>query len=80
MKLFVILLLGCILGFTKATLVNEEVTRVIDLKSHLVRVITKVTLKNTGEKSLSRFQFVLDPKHSGDLASILFTQVNFLFD
>ncbi|XP_078488301.1 dolichyl-diphosphooligosaccharide--protein glycosyltransferase subunit 1-like [Ciona intestinalis] len=59
-----------IAAIASATLVNEEVSRVIDLKSHLVKVTTTVTLKNTGNSAVSNFQFTVDPTHVKQLAYI----------
>jgi len=73
MRLFLCLLVA-FLAFARATLVNDEVQRTIDLRSHLVSVATKVTLKNTGDKSVSRFTFQVDPKHASELNYISFTQ------
>merc|ERR1719206_1180391 len=70
----VLCLLAAFLAVTRATLVNDEVQRTIDLRSHLVTVATKVTLKNTGDKSVSRFTFQVDPKHASELNYISFTQ------
>ena len=75
MRLF-LCLLAAFLAVAGATLVNDEVQRTIDLRSHLVSVVTKVTLKNTGDKSVSRFTFQVDPKHASELNYISFTQVN----
>merc|ERR1719206_369979 len=73
MRLF-LCLLAAVLAVAGATLVNDEVQRTIDLRSHLVTVATKVTLKNTGDKSVSRFTFQVDPKHASELNYISFTQ------
>merc|ERR1719513_109057 len=73
MRLF-LCLLAAFLAVAGATLVNDEVQRTIDLRSHLVTVATKVTLKNTGDKSVSRFTFQVDPKHASELNYISFTQ------
>jgi len=53
-----------------ATLINEEVVREIDLKSHLVKVTTTITLKNGGDSAVSSFQFAVDPSHASELAHI----------
>jgi oligosaccharyltransferase complex subunit alpha (ribophorin I) len=55
---------------TDASLVNEEVSREIDLKSHLVKIATTITLKNTGDDAVTSFNFAIDPSHASDLAHI----------
>ena len=76
MRLF-LCLLPALLAFAGATLVNDDVQRTVDLRSHLVTVVSKVTIKNTGDKSVSRFTFQVDPNHAANLNYISFTQVNF---
>lgn len=60
---------------SNANLVNEEVSRNIDLKTHLVKVTTSVTLRNDGTAPLPAFQFVVDPSHAKQLAHIQVTEV-----
>ncbi|XP_076812550.1 dolichyl-diphosphooligosaccharide--protein glycosyltransferase subunit 1-like [Clavelina lepadiformis] len=58
-----------------AELINEDVNRVIDLRSHLVKVTTTVTLRNRGGP-VSEFKFIVDPTHNKQLAHISFTQAD----
>ena len=59
-----------------ATLINEEVSREIDLKSHLVKITTTITLKNGGDSAVSSFQFAVDPSHASELAHISASSVS----
>ena len=63
------------LNICNAELVNEEVTRVIDLQTHLVKVTTTVTLKNGQGSAISSFRFTVDPSHAKQLAYISFVKV-----
>nr|CAB3265738.1 dolichyl-diphosphooligosaccharide--protein glycosyltransferase subunit 1-like [Phallusia mammillata] len=71
-KLTLILLLGATIA--NATLINEEVSRVIDLKAHLVKISTTVTLKNDGASSVSSFEYSVEPSHAKQLAYISVSQ------
>ena len=64
------------LGFCCAELINEEVTRVIDLQTHLVKVTSTVVLKNGQGGSATTFQYTVDPSHAKQLAYISFSKVS----
>ena len=61
--------------FVRSDLINEEVTRVIDLQSHLVKVTTTILLRNDGSPE-STFRYTVDPSHAKHLAHIQFYKVN----
>uniref|UniRef100_H2Z4F8 Dolichyl-diphosphooligosaccharide--protein glycosyltransferase subunit 1 n=1 Tax=Ciona savignyi TaxID=51511 RepID=H2Z4F8_CIOSA len=69
-KSLVSVLILTFVATSTATLVNEDVNRVINLKSHLVKVTTTVVLKNTGTSPVSAFVFNVDPSHIKELAYI----------
>ena len=68
-------LIALLLALADASLVNEEVSREIDLKSHLVKIATTITLKNDGDSAVVSFDFAVDPTHASELAHISASQV-----
>jgi len=75
MKFLSVLLIAVTVAFPINGLINEEVSRVIDLKANIVKVSTSVTLKNDGDSPVSSFDYVVDPIHSKNLAYISIGQV-----
>ena len=73
--MFRILFLLVGLSLCCAELVNEEVVRLIDLQTHLVKITTTVTLKNDQSGSVSTFRYTVDPSHAKQLAYISFSKV-----
>jgi len=67
-------LIALLLALADASLVNEEVSREIDLKSHLVKIATTITLKNDGDSAVISFDFAVDPTHASELAHISASQ------
>lgn len=76
MNLINLFVVGCLFVYSSAELVNEDVNRVIDLRSHLVKVTTTVTLKNDKSGPVTTFRFTVDPSHAKQLAYIAFSKVN----
>lgn len=69
--------LSLVVFVTDASLINEEVSREIDLKSHLVKISTTITLKNTGDDAVTSFNFAVDPSHASELAHISASSVSY---
>ena len=80
MSILKLLVIAVLLACVTAELVNEDVTRVIDLRTHLVKVTTTVILKNDKSGPVSTFRFTVDPSHAKHLAYIAFTKVGSLID
>ena len=78
-SLLVALLASCVAGkdVINSNLVNREVTRHIDLRTHVAHVSTSFSLENTGAQPASSFHYAIDPAHAKTVAHISAT-VSFL--
>lgn len=63
-------LLVAIVHASTGTFVNTEVERNIDLNSHLVKIKTKLTIRNDGNSPASTYQVAIDPVHAERLSFI----------
>ena len=53
-----------------ADLVNEEVTRKVDLTTQVAKYATSIVLKNSGPAAAREFVFAVEPSLAGHLAII----------
>ena len=52
---------------SNADILNSKVERVIDLSSHLAKVITVITVENKGKSALSSYTFVIEPNQADNI-------------
>lgn len=69
-NLFVLVSFALLLHLCSGTLVNVEVSRSIDLKTHLAKISSFVTLRNDGPSAAKEFEVVVDPSNADKLAYI----------
>lgn len=54
-----------------SALVNKDVQRKVDLTSSLARVISDITLENTGSSNVASFVLAVEPFHSESVSSVV---------
>ena len=67
---FVVLLSFLAYPFVRGELVNEQVTRKIDITTQVAKYTTTVVVKNSGSSPEKEFVYVIEPQLSGRLAYI----------
>lgn len=63
------------LHMAHGALVNSDVTRTVDLKTHIVKISSSVTMRNDGPSSVSKFEIQVEPEHLDNLAYVEVTLV-----
>lgn len=58
-KCFLILI--CLLEWTEAVIVNEYVTRMVNIQTPIVKEMNTIVIKNDGLNSINSYDFVLEP-------------------
>lgn len=52
---------------SNADILNTKVERLVDLSTHLAKVISVITVENKGKSSLSSYTFVIEPNQADSI-------------
>lgn len=56
-----VLVFLCILKYSSTTIVNQYVTRVIDIKTQIIKIRNTIVFKNEGPEIVKSYEFVTEP-------------------
>lgn len=56
-----VLILIYFFKWNEAVIVNQHVSRVIDIKTHIVKAVNAIAFKNKGSSAVNSYDFVVDP-------------------
>ena len=55
---------------SNADILNAKVERLVDLSSHLAKIITFITIENKGKSTLNSYTFVIEPNQAKNVVYI----------